>query len=162
MKNIPYKATWSIPDENAKRGEEIKNHVLKFFERNLMSNGQIHELLSTLNEMFSLTLSLYFHTIDPGQHEADPLIGMEAVFEGSNERFYTPADSPDELVQYYSCMCSERGETTMQDWHKRIEYMVESLSGTTLRGQSSGKTIEIPVFDNPTELKMKLQLLDRK
>ena len=166
MKNIPYKATWNIPDKNAKHGEEIKNYVLKFFERNLILNGQIRELLSTLNEMFSLTLSLHFHTIDPvkptGLLAADPLIGMEAVFEGNNERLYTQADAPDEIVQHYSYMRSEYGEITMHDWYKRIEYMVKSLSGTTLTGESSGKTIEIPTFDNPTELKMKLQLLDRK
>lgn len=162
MKNIPYKVTWNVPDENAKRGKEVRDHVLGFFDRNLVLYGQTYGLISILNDMFSITLSLNFHLIDSTQHMVDPLLGMEAVFEGNNERLYTQADAPDEIVQHYSYMRSEHGGTTMHGWYKRIEYMVKSLSGTTLTGESSGKTIEIPTFDNPTELKMKLQLLDRK
>lgn len=160
MNNILYKAIWNIPDENAKRGEEIKKYVLEFFERNLLLHGQTYELLSILNEMFSLTLSLIFRVIDPMQHMVDPLIGMKAVFEGNNERFYTLTETPDEVVQHYSYMHSEHGAITMQGWYERIEYMVRCLSGATLTGEHTETKLKIPKFDTPAELKMKLQLIN--
>ena len=164
MKNIPYKATWNVPDENAKHGKEVRDHVLGFFDRNLILYGQTYELISILNDMFSITLSLNFRLVNPNQHMVDPLLGMEVVFEGDNERLVPKPTTPmfDETIQHYSCMRSEHGAITMYDWYERIVHLVKSLSGTTLVGQSSGKTIEIPIFNNPTELKMKLQLLDRK
>ena len=161
MKNMPYKVTWNVPDENTKHGREVRDHVLGFFDRNLILYGQTYNILSILNDMFSITLSLNFHLFDNTEHMADPLLRMEAVFEKNNERFYTSTDSPSEVVQYYSRMCSEYGTTTMHDWCERIVHLVKSLSGTTLSGES-GKTIEIPTFDNPTELKMKLQLSTKR